>query len=146
MKIIIKDVAPGEEETVVFSLNNITSKVSRAINILKSPEDLTLTVFEEKKAMLLPVTEIFYIESVDSKTFVYAQDALYSSKYRLYELEEQLEGGEFLKASKQMLINLRKVKSVSPYGGGRFEAVFTNEEKVIISRQYVAELKARFGL
>ena len=144
MKIIIKDPEIGEEETVVFSLKSMTERTLKAIEMLKTPDDLT--VYEENKAMLIPVAEVFYIESVDLKTFVYTEHDVYLSKSKLYEHEEQLINGSFLRISKQIIINLRKVKSVSPYAGGRFEAVLTNDEKIIISRQYVAALKVRFGL
>ena len=44
------------------------------------------------------------------------------------------------------ILNLNKVKSLSPAFGGRFEAVLDNGEKTIISRQYVPVLKERLGL
>lgn len=144
MKIVIRAPEIGEEETVVFSVHGLTDKVSRVIDILKNPADLT--VYEDNRALLLSVSAIFYIESVDLKTFVYAEDQVYLSKSKLYELEEQLASGDFLRISKQIIVNLRKIKSVSPCGGGRFEAEMVNSEKVIISRLYVPALKERFGL
>jgi len=144
MKIVIESLEVGEEETIVFRVNGLTSKMSRIIDILKNPDDLT--VYEDNKALLLSVLEIFYIESVDLKTFVYAKDKVYLSKSKLYEVEEQLVDGDFLRVSKQIIVNLRKIKSVSPYDGGRFEAEMINGEKIIISRLYVPAVKRRFGL
>ena len=46
----------------------------------------------------------------------------------------------------QMIINLDMIKYLSPAFGGRFEALLENDEKVIISRQYVPVLKERLGL
>lgn len=144
MKIVIESLELGEEETIVFKVHSLTSKISRVIEILQNPEDLT--VYEDNKALLLSVLEIFYIESVDLKTFVYAKDKVYLSKAKLYEVEEQLVKGDFLRVSKQVIVNLRKIKSVAPYNGGRFEAEMTNGEKIIISRLYVPAVKRRFGL
>ncbi len=45
-----------------------------------------------------------------------------------------------------MVLNLNKIKHLSPAFGGRFEALLENDEKVIISRQYVPGLKERLGL
>ncbi len=45
-----------------------------------------------------------------------------------------------------MILDLSKVKRFAPSIGGRFEAVLTNGEKVIISRQYVPDVKKRLGL
>ena len=65
---------------------------------------------------------------------------------KLYTLEELLTGTAFMRASMSTILNLDKVKSLSPAFGGRFEAVLDNGEKTIISRQYVPVLKERLGL
>jgi len=143
MRIIIEDPKDGEE-SVIIRVRSMSEKISRAIDILKHADDLT--VFLDDQALLLPAAEIFYIESVDLKTFVYANNKVYLSKLKLYELKDLLNQGDFIRTSKQMILNLRKVESVSPAGGGRFQALLLNGEKVIISRQYVPILKERFGI
>ena len=50
------------------------------------------------------------------------------------------------RCSKAMILNLAKVRSVAPSLNGRFEARLTNGESVIISRQYVPDLKKRLGM
>ena len=144
MKIIIQDPAPGEEESVVIQVKSMTDNVIRAINLLKSPDSLTVNM--DGQAFLLPVGDVFYAESVDLKTFVYGEKAVYRSMLRLYEIEEILNKSDFLRISRQVIVNVRKIKSVSPAGEGRFLAALINGEKVIISRQYVPALKERFGL
>jgi len=144
MRIVIEEPIAEEEETVIFRVNRMAGKVSRAIEILKAPDDLT--VYLDDQALLLPVPEVFYIESVDLKTFVCTKDNVYLSKLKLYEIEDLLNKSDFLRTSKQIIINLRKIQSVSPAGGGRFEASLMNNEKIIISRQYVPKLKERFKL
>ncbi len=144
MNIIIQTPAPGEEESVVIRVHCMTEGVMRAINLLKSPDSLPVTIGEQN--VLLPVQDVYYAESVDLKTFVYAEKAVYRSRLKLYELEEALGHGDFLRISKQTILNIRKIRSVAPAGDSRFQATLTNGEKVIISRQYVPALKARFGL
>jgi DNA-binding LytR/AlgR family response regulator len=144
VKIIITDPGPGEEDSVTISVKCMTENITRAINLLKSPD--SLTVYIDDKAFLLPVSDIYYAESVDLKTFVYTEKTVYRSRLKLYEIEDALSKGDFLKISKQAVVNVRKIKSVSPAGDSRFQAVLTNGENVIISRQYVPALKERFGL
>ena len=144
MKIIIQGPAPGEEDSVTISVKTMTENVMRAINLLKSPDDLT--VYLDNQAYPLPAGDIYYAESVDLKTFVYAAKTVYRSMMKLYELEEILNRSDFLRISKQTIINVKKIKSVAPAGDSRFQATLTNGEKVIISRQYVPALKERFGL
>ncbi|MCL2058070.1 MAG: LytTR family transcriptional regulator DNA-binding domain-containing protein [Oscillospiraceae bacterium] len=144
MRIIIQDPAPGDEDTVTISVKNMTENVMRAINLLKSPENLTVYIDDE--SYMLPVGSVFYAESVDLKTFVYAEKSVYRSRLKLYEIEELLSKDDFLRISRQAIANVRKIISVSPAGSSRFLATLSNGEKVIISRQYVPALKERFGL
>jgi len=144
MKIIIQDPAPGEEDSVIISVKCMTDNVMRAISLLKSPDNLT--VYLDGQAEQLPPSDIYYAESVDLKTFVYSAKTVYRSMMKLYELEEVLNRSDFLRISKQVIVNVKKIKSVAPAGDSRFQATLTNGEKVIISRQYVPALKERFGL
>jgi len=144
MKIIIQDPAPGEDDSVTISVKHMTENIMRAINLLKSPDNLT--VYLNDSAYQLPAGDIYYAESVDLKTFVYAEKAVYRSMMKLYEIEEILNKSDFLRISKQVIVNVKKIKSVAPAGDSRFQATLMNGEKVIISRQYVPALKERFGL
>ena len=89
----------------------------------------------------IPVSEILYIESVDNRTFIYTSKKFYESKQRIYELENMLKPKQFLRISKSSIVNLMKINSVKPALGGRFSAVLSNGEEIIISRKYVSELK-----
>ena len=52
----------------------------------------------------------------------------------------------FFRANKSVIVNVNKIKSLSPAFGGRFDAVLKNEYRVIISRNYVPKLKELLGL
>lgn len=144
MDIIIQELAPGEQERVIIKTNFVSDNIARAINILKSPDSLPVLIDEQR--VLLPAADIYYIESVDLKTFVYGQKAVYRSRQKLYEVEEALSSSDFLRISKQVVLNIKKIKSIAPAGGGRFEATLLNGEKVVVSRQYLPGLKERFGI
>jgi len=144
LRIIIQDPNPGEEESIVLNVRAMTDKISRAIDILKSADDLT--VYADEQALMLPISAVYYAESVELKTFIYAEKEVYRSRLKLYELEGILTTGDFLRISRQVIVNVRKIRSITPAGEGRFAAKLTNNEVVMISRQYVPALKARFGI
>lgn len=77
---------------------------------------------------------------------MYLEKEVYETKLRLYELEDTFQGTDFFRASKSCILNLAKVKGLSPAFNGRFEALMRNGEKIIISRQYVPVLKQKLGL
>ena len=90
--------------------------------------------------------DIFYIESVDKKVFLYDEQSVYASRQRLYELEEELGTAVFLRVSKTTIVNLNKIKIISPILSGKLEATLLNDEKIIISRQYTHALKSHLGI
>ena len=144
MKIIIETPLEGEEEQIIVKSNNITPELLAALSKIAS-QDNTLIAHVDAEIHRVRPADIFYIETVDNKTFIYCENNVYESKQKLYELEE-LKMTDFLRISKSAIINLCKVKSLIPSMSGRLEAVLFNGERVVISRQYVNELKKNFGI
>ena len=94
----------------------------------------------------LDVDDVCYAETVDGKTFLYTADAVYQTPLKLYELEERLAGTEFVRASKQMLVNFDHVASIRPALNARLQLMLDNGEAVIVSRQYAPVIKRKLGL
>ena len=94
----------------------------------------------------VPVKEVFYVESVDNKTYIYMKQSVLDTKLRLYEVEEHCRGTKLFRCSKSMIVNIAKIRSVAPSVNGRLEAKLQNGETVIISRQYVAAFKKKIGM
>jgi len=144
MKIVIYEPEKNEEEKISMRVYSMSEKMLRAIEILKGPEDLN--VYIDNKNFKLAISEVFYVESVDFKTFVCVESTVYQSRLKLYQIEETLVKGNFLRISRQVIVNLNKIRNVSSAGGGRIEIKLINNEKLIVSRQYASALKKRFGL
>ncbi len=144
-KITIKQIDKSREEEIIVNCHEIDDEVVSIVNMLRKSENVLLGS-RDNKTFRIPIKDIFYIESVDNKTFIYLIDAVYESKQKLYELEELLSGTKLFRCSKSMILNIAKIRSVSPSVNGRFEARLTNNENVIISRQYVPNLKKRLGM
>jgi len=145
MKITILDKAPEEENEIILKCDALDDNIINLINMLKC-EKAKLPVYMEGEITLLDYSEIFYFEAVDQKVFAYTKSEVYEVKKRLYELLEILPPGDFIRISKPVIVNLRKIKRLSPALGGRYEALLINGERVIISRQYVSDFKERLGL
>lgn len=101
----------------------------------------TLLGKNDNKFIQIPVNEIFYLESVDRKTFIYTSAAVCETDFRLYELEDRLEDSDFMRASKSIIINLQKISVLTPEINRMILATMKNGEKIYISRQYAKKLK-----
>ena len=144
MQVHIEKVSSKDEEQAVIKAVEVTDEIRGAIELLEG-ESKGFAVNRDGQVFIIKASTVYYIESVDKKTFVYTKQGCYDCKYRLYELEVML-GGYFMRCSKSMIINLRKVKNVKSQMSGRIDATLLNDEVVIISRGYVKEVKRRLGL
>ena len=144
MRIDLKHVETPEEESAVISVMNVTDSVRGAIDLLEN-QCRTVPVQADGKTMMCRTDQIYYIESVDKRSFVYTKGGCYETKYRLYELEELLDS-RFLRSAKAMIVNIRKIRSVKSELNGRMRAELLNGEQIIISRGYVKELKEKLGV
>ena len=144
MKVDIQKVNSYEEEQAVIRAVQVTENIQTAIHALEN-SSLAITARSNGKTLFCPIDKIYYIESVDKRSFVYTRDDCLEVQYRLYELENTL-SRNFFRAAKAMIINMRKIKSVRAELNGRMTAELLNGERVIIARTYVKELKERLGL
>ena len=140
MDVRIEQVGTRGEELVLIRCREITEEVREIERFVKSRQG-SLSGISDKKQFEVAVTDVCYIESVDGKTFLYTNDRVYETACRIYELEELLKDKHFLRISKPMLVNLMKIRSIQPAFNGRFLAVLSSGEKVIITRNYVKALK-----
>ena len=145
MKITILDTIPGEEDEIIIKCQNLSEDIHNLLQKLKQG-NTKIAGHSEDGIHLLEPDEIYYFEMVDNKVFACCKKEVYEVREKLYILEDMLPVESFMRASKSAILNLSKVKSLSPAFGGRFEAVLDNGEKTIISRQYVPVLKERLGL
>ncbi|WP_346878279.1 LytTR family DNA-binding domain-containing protein [Clostridium sp. UBA7791] len=145
MKIIINEVEDIEDVEIVINCKTIDKNVTRIISKLKALEE-KITGNKDGKIFILDTNEIFYFESVDKKTFIYMDKEVLQTHLRLYELEERLKNTDFFRGSKSTIINLRKVRNIVPMFGGRIEILLDNDEKLVVSRQYVPILKNKLDL
>ena len=150
MKVTIQKLSTqqaSEPESALLKIKEMNDRIRRAIELLEAsgaPNEILVQLDDQNLKVL--VSDIFYVESVDFKTFIYTESTIYQSKLRLYEVEDLLKESDFLRVNRQIILNVNKIYSVSSAGGGRIEAILDNGEKVIVSRQYAPLLKVRFGL
>jgi len=144
LKIVIEESRDGEEDQIIIKCREMTEELIHLLAMIKLHD--ALIAYDGTNIHRLQPKEIYYIEVVDNKTFLYCKDKVLESKQKLYELESFLLNSDFLRVSKSVLLNLRKIKTLSPALSGRFEATLANNEKVIISRQYISDLKKILGI
>jgi len=86
-------------------------------------------------------TDLYYADTVEGKTFLYTANEVYEITESLSGIEQRLKGNQFVRISKNCLINIDFLKKVEPYSNHRLLAHMKNGEKLIVGRTYIPELK-----
>ncbi len=145
MKIkIIKSNTVSETEITV-----ICSSVDENLKKLLEEFELNNTKLTGKfdnETFVITAEMIYYIESVDEKTFIYSKNKVYESEYKLYQIEKLLPESDFVRISKNCILNIRKLTSVRPMLNGKMEVRMNNDEIQVVNRHYLKDFKSKFGL
>lgn len=145
MKISVREIDSCEEEEIIIKCHEMNDDIMELVRRLKMDQN-KLTAYANDRVYRLPLNDVFYFETVDSKAFLYCDDRVYETKLKLYEFEDLTRASKFFRASKSTIINTAKISHVKPSMSGRFEVYLKNGECVLVSRQYVPELKKQIGL
>lgn len=145
MNVTITENPALDDIEVSVTCPRIDERVQRIVSALGA-FDRALVGERDGATYRLDVDDVCYAETVDGKTFLYTTDAVYQTPLKLYELEERLAGTEFVRASKQMLVNFDHVASIRPALNARLQLMLDNGEAVIVSRQYAPVIKRKLGL
>lgn len=145
LKIEINVNAEYEDTEIKISCARLTPDIEKILATLRMM-NRQLTAYREGEVYLLDVSEVFYAESIDRKTFVYTGKEVYESNFRLYELEQQLEECGFFRANKSCVVQLKCIRSLKMDLNRRIRATLENGEQIMISRQYAEELKRKLGV
>ena len=113
MKLTVEERPDLAEVEVAIRCPAIDRRV-RAIMAAANAADRRLMGTDEHGTFLVEAADVLYAETVDGRTFLYEGDRVLESPLRLYELEDQLAGTEFIRASKSLLVNFDAVRGLRP--------------------------------
>ncbi|MDE7446933.1 MAG: LytTR family transcriptional regulator DNA-binding domain-containing protein [Lachnospiraceae bacterium] len=111
--------------------------------LIKKIEGLDFMVSGNSKGKVFQVhiSDIYYMESVERKTFLYTKDEIYVTDKKLYELEEMLRDAGIVRISKFCLMNMDMLFSIRQLMNSQLEATLLNGEKLIVARTYLKNIK-----
>ena len=145
MKINLDIDGKDDDTEVIIRAPYLNNDIERMV-AMKRMIDMQIAVRKEGETILLETDKILYVEAVDRKTFVYTSSDTYESALKLYELEQELVQRDFLRISKQSIVNLRKIKSLKTDVNRKIRITLANGEQIVVSRMYSDDLRRKLGL
>lgn len=144
MKIKAEQDSSCNEVEVIVKYPKKDKQVNRIMDFLQS-FDMQIKCDSGNTERMINILDIFYIESVDKKTFIYLENAVYHTDFRLYQLKDKLQTYGFVQISKSCILNINELESIRPLFNSRMEATLKNGEKVNINRNYLNGVKKALG-
>ncbi|MCD8046150.1 MAG: LytTR family transcriptional regulator [Clostridiales bacterium] len=84
----------------------------------------------------IPVTDVYFFETVDRKTWAYLEKEVYEVESGIHKLLEAFSGKGLVQISRSMCVNVFKIDHVQADLNMRYKIFLTNGETVIMNRSF----------
>jgi two-component system LytT family response regulator len=126
-------------------------KVARKFSDTKNSEEkLTIQkrifIKDGEQCFFVPLSEIYFIESVGNYARVYYQDKKPLLHKSLNYLEEKLPDEFFFRASRQQMFNVSFVKNIVPYFSNTLQVELQGGIKIDLSQRQSVKFKDKMGI
>ena len=128
---------------VLIKYAQMDSTINRMISLIKSIDCEVKCMNEDTSQIWISALDIYFAESIDKRTYVYSEKAVYRTDFRLYELLNQLSNVGFVQISKSCIVNTNKLESIKSLPNSRIEAKLVNGERINVTRKYIAPIKVK---
>ena len=132
------------DTSVTIHAPRLTRDIEKMIAMMRML-DMQISAEKNGETYILDTDQILYIEALERKTFIYTETEMYESELKLYEAEQLLER-DFLRISKQTIVNLRMIKSLKADINRKIKLTLKNGEQIMVSRMYSDELRQKLGV
>jgi two-component system, LytTR family, response regulator len=102
-------------------------------------------VHRGRQILVVPSDQILWFEVEYRLVYAHVDGDRYMTNFTLKDLEERLDPDVFFRAHKSRLVNLKHVRAIVPWFGGRFKLVMRDQKnsEVELSRAQARELRGR---
>ena len=114
--------------------NNMNDEVRQVDQLLCGRK--VLTGKKENESRLIMPEEVFYLEIVERKLYVYLEKEVWQLEGGLQEVTDDYEKYGLVRISKSMAVNIGKVKNITSDINARIRLRLLNNEVVIMNRAY----------
>ena len=144
MKLIKTKETNLKENYLELHYDTIDDETNAVLERLRDTLKYIEGTYEDKK-VTIALTDIFYIETVDRKTFAYTKDMCVEVKEALRDILEEYSKIGFVRISKSAIVNIYKIKKLQGDINMRVIIFLKNDEKLMMNRSYKNDFYARLN-
>lgn len=146
MKIEIKLEENVPERKVIIVTDAVDGEIQDLMRRISTEQPQVLAGFTGDQAVLLDQKEILRAYAGQGKVFAVTDRGKFTLRLRLYELEERLDRGSFVRISHSEIVNLRRVKRFDLSYSGTIRVCLSNGDTAFVSRRYLGRVKKALGI
>ena len=143
MKVEIRvDPARSEPEAIIYA-PRLTPELEALAQRL-SEEGPRLTVYSDRGAQFIPLTDILRIYAQRQSVLAQTSQGVFTVRQRLYELEDNLAPHRFVRISNGEIVNARMITGMDFSLTGTIRLSLRGGIETYASRRYVSRIRKQF--
>ena len=129
--------------TVIVEYPEYDKSVDNLINKIKNMS-ISFTGKSDSKTVSIDISDIYYIENVERKIFLYSKKDIYRYDGSMADIDSSISETDLVRISRTCFMNVSHLKEIMQIKNSHLEAVLDNGEKLIVSRKYLKDIKKIF--
>ncbi|MBQ1297819.1 MAG: LytTR family DNA-binding domain-containing protein [Eubacteriales bacterium] len=129
--------------TVIVEYPEYDKSVDNLINKIKNMS-ISFTGKSDGKTVSIDISDIYYIENVERKIFLYSKKDIYRYDGSMADIDSSISETDLVRISRTCFMNVSHLKEIMQIKNSHLEAVLDNGEKLIVSRKYLKDIKKIF--
>lgn len=146
MKLEIKLDPAYTAPKVILLTAAMTNEVNQILGRLSEQTPQILSGLRQEKLEVINQDDLIRVYANAGKVFAVTSKGEYTLRLRLYEVEQRLNPGQFVRISNSEIINIRRVSSFDLSYTGTICVALQNGDVTYVSRRYVARIKKLLGV
>ena len=129
--------------TVIVEYPEYDKSVDNLINKIKNMS-ISFTGKSDGKTVSIDISDIYYIENVERKIFLYSKKDIYRYDGSMADIDSSISETDLVRISRTCFMNVSHLIEIMQIKNSHLEAVLDNGEKLIVSRKYLKDIKKIF--
>ena len=133
----------GQPLTVIIEYPKWSESVDNLVRKI-GMMDISFIGRMDEKSVNISLSDIYYIENVDRKLFIYTETEVYRLDGSMADVESRIYDSSLVRISRTCIMNTDYLRQIQQIRNSHLEAVMDNGEKLIVSRKYLQDIKKIF--
>lgn len=146
MQVEIKIDSAYAEPKIIIMTAAMTEDVNMIVDKLSRETPQIISGVKNEKIEVIEQEDLIRVYANAGKVFAVTDKGEYTTRLRLYEMEERLSSNQFVRISNSEIINFKKVKNFDLSFMGTICVEFINGTTTYVSRRYVSKIKTILGI